>query len=120
MPLPGTYTFKTFFKAICNSRSILASGDIKAIVKVKYLEEIDSSNPATNKSKYGSSAIEPGIYQKEKEYVVSNTLGGTFDWNAYEKLVLLFQEERIFQMLLLMFIWFLVALDMLLMLMTCL
>ncbi len=85
MPLPGTYTFKTFFKAICNSRSILASGDIKAIVKVKYLEEIDSSNPATNKSKYGSSAIEPGIYQKEKEYVVSNTLGGTFDWNAYEK-----------------------------------
>ena len=85
LPLPGTYTFKTFFKAICNPRSILASGDIKAIVKVKYLEEIDSSNPATNKSKYGSSAIEPGIYQKEKEYVVSNTLGGTFDWNAYEK-----------------------------------
>ena len=77
----GTYTLKGFLKAIADTNSTLAAGSIKVKLAVSYKETVTT----TSTDKYYNKTTETNVYSKNNTYELSNTLSGTFDWNAYEK-----------------------------------
>ena len=93
-PPAGTYTLKSFFKAIAGPNSYLTRDSIKVTVNVSYKEQVTTTTTiATNsytggKSKSNSTGTlvsTTKTYQRNKEYSVSNFLSGTFDWNGFEQ-----------------------------------
>lgn len=80
----GTYSFKAFFKAIADSSSVLPVGAIKATINVSYTKTITTN--ISNGNSYGkNTASTTQEVPYSLDYVLSNDLGGTFDWSAFEK-----------------------------------
>ena len=80
----GAYTLKAFFKSHTTAASSLSSGDIKAVINVRYTEKQTISTSRYGNSNSSSTTQTVQYVNREKEYCISNKLGGTFEWTAFE------------------------------------